>query len=309
MTDLRDLKNRRPSDSVPPDINELWVRGRRRQHRRRLVTAASVLIVVAVGVGLIATVGGGESAVEVAATGQEAPPARVWVIPTFLDEPLEALQILTETSSLPDHSASLERLDDPKTRIGMFRNETGVFGDTGTPIDINGVTGFVQVPPGAPPGATPIVDIEWRVDGLWQIFQVITSSESDALDAARSYQAGGIESLTSLGWQVIDEPAPQETTTIIGLMGGLIFQNEPADSPAFETAIAESNGFTVYSPDPRSPQLFVAYKGRIVFSYGPASGRDPIDPAVLADHLKIVSKQKWQDWIDTWSVEISAATE
>ncbi len=301
MTDLHELFEGAESDSRPPSIDDLWARGRQRRSRRRMARIGVPAFILLAAVAGTFVVIGGRGDTELVATGNGAAvPAhqRVWVIPTFLSEPLEALDIMHETPRPPDGSATFEYPGNPDLGIQVFRSALGVFAESGTPVDINGVDGYVQIDE-----STVLTDIEWRVGNSWQLFQALGLSDADALDAARKFQSDGADGLTGLGWRQISEPEPQEIVTIISPDNGvLVFQDDITGGPVFDTAAAESNGFKVYAPADAGSQLFVTYRGRLVFSYTPAGTAPVIDPTVVAGGLDIVTEEQWRAWLDTWSI-------
>jgi len=258
-----------------------------------------VFVLLAAVIGVFATIGSrGDTELVAAGNGSPAANQRVWVIPTFLNGPLEALDIMDESPRPPDGSAVFEYPGDPDLNIMVFRQADGVFSDSGTPVDINGVDGYVQIEE-----SILLTDIEWRVGNPWQVFQARGLSDADAIDAARKFQSDGADGLAGLGWRQISEPEPQEIVTIISPDNGvLVFQDEPSDGPMFDTAAAESNGFKVYAPANAGSQLFVTYRGRHVFSYTSGGTARVIDPTALADGLEIVTEEQWRAWLDTWSI-------
>jgi len=264
-----------------------------------------VVLLVAAGAWVIAVVyGGGDSEVQTRSNGvaSDAVHQRTWVIPTFLDEPLEAFDIMTQTS---DRSGitSLRMSGEPDVLILTFLDLHGVTGSSSDPVEINDKPGYIST---VRQGTDQFVDVEWQVAGRWQVFQTIGRSEADALEAARLFETDGISGLTSNGWEVVPQEAPSEVITIIGgsVNGVLIFSDDPSPLPGGEV-VAESNGFTVYQARVSNVQYWVGYKDRIVFAY--TTGQ-PYDyklvptPEELANGLKIVTEKQWRDWLGTWTV-------
>lgn len=264
-----------------------------------------VILLVAAGAWVIAVAyGDGTSEVQTGSNGvvSDAAHQRTWVIPTFLDEPLEAIHIMTQTSDTSG-SVSLRMPGEPDAGILIFSDPHGITGSSGDPVEINDKPGYVST---ARRGADQVVDVEWQLAGRWQVFQTIGRSELDALEAARLFETDGISGLTSNGWEVVPQEAPNEVITIVGgsANGVLMFYDDPTLPPGAEV-VAESNGFTVYQTRVSNLQYWVSYKGRIVFAY--ATG-EPYDyklvptPEELANGLQIVSEKQWRDWLGTWTV-------
>lgn len=303
MTDLRQLLDLPGSEAVLPDLDELWIRGRRRRQRRRLASISTpVVVLLAIGVALLLAFNSrGRSELETFADGNVPTglAERVWVIPSFTAEPREAHQILFET---PDSSlgTSLQQVEDPDLRIRLSRRDHGVIEDSGVPVDINGTPGYLRT---TLQGSLNFVEIEWQVDGLWQVFQTVGVTENDAVDAARRFEADGIGPLAANGWELLVPPVPQEQITIIGNFGVFIFLNEQGPVPGAEV-IAESNGLAVYGIGLGGTQLFVEHQGRLIFSYAPggAPQPEPITPTEIAEGLDVVTEQEWRDWLATWSI-------
>lgn len=303
MTDLRQLLDLPGSEAARPDLDELWTRGRQRRQRRRLARVAiPVVVLLAIGLGVVLAVLSDDRSeletiaeVDVPAVSAE----RVWVIPRLIDGPLEAEDILFETVD-SSFITSLRNVEDPDLRILLFRQEAGVFEASGDPVDINDTPGYLRT---TRQGTLAVVDIEWQVDGLWQVFQVTGASEDGSIDAARLFEAEGVDSLTANGWELLAQEPSQEQITIIGNFGVFIFQDEQGPLLGAEVK-AESNGFTVYGIGPDDVQLFVEYQGRIIFSYA-AGVPNPIavTPSGLTETLEIVTEQEWRDWLTTWSLQ------
>ena len=258
-----------------------------------------VFVLLALAIGAFSMIHSrGNTELVAAGSGSDLPHQRVWVIPTFLNEPLEAIAILHETPKPAEGSASFAHSDNPDRSILVFTSADGVLADSGTPVDINGVDGYIQIDE-----SMMTTDIEWRAGDSWQVFQTHHLSETDAIDAARIFQSAGADGLAGLGWNQMDEPEPQEVVTILSPgIGALIFQDEPIAGPLSDAAAAESNGFTVYAPTNVGSQLFVSYHGRLVFSYAPDDMAPKINPTQLANSLDIVTESHFQAWMATWSI-------